>query len=58
MNNITGIATDAQPFIIMAYSLGALTLLGYAHWCLLQRVKLRQLVAAVQQPHSTALPRT
>ena len=48
MNPITGITTDPTPFLLLAYCLGALALLGYAHWCLLQRRKLRQLLAAIQ----------
>jgi hypothetical protein len=52
MNPITGITTDPTPFLLLAYSLGALALLGYAHWCLLQRRKLRQLLAAIQTSSS------
>lgn len=54
MNPITGITTDPTPFIIMAYSLGTLALIGYAHWCLAQRRRLRQLVAAVQPARAVA----
>ena len=41
--------TDPTPFILMAYSIGALGLLGFAHWAIWQRLKLRAQLAVIRK---------
>gem|GEM_PF-3298903 len=45
--NIPG--TDPMPYILMAYSVGALALLGFTHWMLLHRIKLRMKLRLLNQ---------
>ena len=42
-------ATDPTPYIIMAYTIGSLLLLGFAAQTVRQRAKLRALLAAVKK---------
>ena len=50
METVTGVASNATPFILMAYCLGALALLGFAHWSVWQRMRLRTQLAVVRKP--------
>jgi hypothetical protein len=49
MDTLTGSTMNATPFIMMAYSVGALGLLGFAHWSMLQRLRLRAQLAVVKK---------
>ena len=54
MDTVTGTVNDPTPFIIMAYSLATLMMLGFVHWSFMQRLKLRTRLAAVPVPGRTS----
>ncbi len=46
--------TDPMPFILMAYSVGALGLLGFTHWIMYHRIKLRMKIRVLNQSGAEA----
>lgn len=49
MESSFGTGLDPSPFVAGAYALGAVLILGYAFWVLLERRRLHLLLAAVRQ---------
>lgn len=52
MESVYGAGTDPTPFFLAAFGLGTVGILGFLVWTLVERRKLRTLLAAIKGPKS------
>ena len=54
MESLYGAGTNPVPYMMLAYGIGALSLLGVAAWIVIDRMRLRRLSAAISPTSDVA----